>query len=92
MQDPQATPDAVGQVVLLMTGVLGIFFLITTLVFLASKLLTKNNASEDQVGMLGDEDEEEYDEYVDIIDNQWAIFTVDDSEINDIKNAVNSFK
>ena len=42
--------------------------------------------------MLGDEDEEEYDEYVDIIDNQRAIFTVDDSEIYEIQDTVNSFK
>ena len=54
--------------------------LLATLAFLAAKLATKNYNDEDQAGILEDDYEEEYSGHFDTIDNERAIFIIEESD------------
>ena len=54
------------------------FLLVIALTFLAAKLASKNDLHSDLEGILGPEDEE-YNEHFDIMDNERAIFIIDES-------------
>ena len=57
---------------------LGVFLLIAALAFLAGKLASKNYYDQEQEGIIQD-DCEEYHEDIDSIDNEGAIFIIDES-------------
>ena len=54
------------------------FLLVIALAFLAAKLASKNDLPSELEGILGAEDEE-YNEHFDIMDNERAIFIIDES-------------
>jgi hypothetical protein len=64
---------------LLIAGGIGMVLLLATLAFLAVKLATKDyNNDEDQAGILEDDYEEEYSGHFDTIDNERAIFIIEE--------------
>ena len=56
--------------------------LLATLAFLCAKLATNNYNDEDQAGILEDDYEEEYSGHFDTIDNERAIFIIEESVQN----------
>ena len=54
--------------------------LLATLAFLAAKLATKNHTDDDQEGILEDDYEEEYRGHFDTVDNERAIFIIEESD------------
>ena len=58
------------------------FLLLIVLAFLAAKLVTKNNREEDMEGIM-EAEEDEFNEHFDSIDNERAIFIIDErSKLN----------
>ena len=83
--------DARGMIVLLTAGGIGMVLLLATLAFLAFKLATKNYTEDDQEGILEDDYEEEYSGH-DSIDNERAIFIIEESDKFGSIERVNLFK
>jgi hypothetical protein len=68
-------------IVFLTAGGIGMVLLLATLAFLAAKLATKNyNDDEDQAGILEDDYEEDYSGHFDTVDNERAIFIIEESD------------
>ena len=65
------------------------FLVVIALAFLAAKLATKNDLDEDLEGIL-EADDDEYNEHFDGIDNERAIFIIDESHKIDTPDIVNS--
>ena len=78
-------------IVLLTAGGIGMVLLLATLAFLAFKLATKNYTEDDQEGILEDDYEEEYSGH-DSIDNERAIFIIEESDKFGSIERVNLFK
>ena len=73
----QASDDR-GMIVLLTVGGIGLVLLLSTFAFLADKLATKNHNADDQEGIMEDDYEEEYSGHIDTIDNERAIFIIEE--------------
>ena len=67
-----------GMIILLTVGGMGLVLLLSTLAFLAAKLATKNHNADDQEGIMEDDYEEEYSGHIDTIDNERAIFIIEE--------------
>ena len=83
--------DDLGMIVLLTAGGIGMVLLLATLAFLAAKLATKNHTDDDQEGILEDDYEEENSGH-DSIDNERAIFIIEESDKFCSLETVNKFK
>ena len=71
-----------GMLVLLSVGGMGMFLLVILLAFLAAKLAAKNTREEDMEGIM-EAEEDEYNQHFDSLDNERAIFIIDErSKLN----------
>ena len=80
--------DEMGMLVLLSIGGMGMFLLVIVLAFLAAKLATKNNREDDMEGIM-EAEEDVFDVHFDSIDNERAIFVIDESSRSNTSDIVN---
>jgi hypothetical protein len=74
--------DELGMLVLLSIGGMGMFLVVILLAFLAAKLVTKNSREEDMEGIM-EAEEDTFNEHFESIDNERAIFIIDErSKLN----------
>ena len=64
------------------------FLLVILLAFLAAKLVTKNNREEDMEGIM-EAEEDEFNEHFDSVENEGAIFIIDERSKLNIPDIVN---
>ena len=81
--------DEMGMLVLLSIGGMGMFLLVIVLAFLATKLVTRDNGEEDREGIMRAYEENDFNEHFDSLDDERAIFIIDESSKLSTPNIVN---
>ena len=80
--------DDAGMLVFLSVGGMGMFFLVITLAFLAARLASNKHNQDDMEGIM-EADEEDFSEHFENIENEGAIFIIEERETFDAVNIVN---